>query len=65
MIFSKKWKEKSCPETGFEPQTFGFTDHCLIHYSMEPMKKPGKKVLKSKISVYLLLVDKKAPARVN
>ena len=65
MIFSKKWKEKSCPETGFEPQTFEFKDHCLIHYSTGTMMKPEKKVLKSKISHYLLLIDKKAHGRVN
>jgi hypothetical protein len=64
MNFSKKWK-KSWHETGFVPRTFGFKDHCLIHYSTGPMMKPGKKVLKSKILDYLLLIDKKAHARVN
>ena len=65
MNFSKKWKEKCWHETGFVPRTFGFKDHCLIHYSTEPMMKPEKKVLKSKKSDYLLLIDKKAHGRVN
>ena len=49
MIFSKKWKEKSCPETGFEPQTFEFKDHCLIHYSTGTMMEARKKSFEVKI----------------
>ena len=49
MIFSKKWKEKSCPETGFEPRTIEFKDHCLIHYSTGPMMKARKKSFEVKI----------------
>ena len=54
-------------ETGFVPQTFGFKDHCLIHYSTGPTMKPEKsievKIIRLNVTTYI--VDKKVHAGVN
>ena len=47
MIFSKIWKEKSCPETGFEPQTFEIhrpLPYPLLHGANEEARKKSFEV---------------------